>query len=388
MENSKKMSITIQFVLIVGLVVASSIISTHFWGGKPEAIPDTQELVFSESLTVAEFGQQNNLPQPVLKQVFGLENKEDLQNKLDTFGLSRSNISAQVDKALALNAEHESKNWKKILAKFVLWIAFLLMVFVLIVTRQITATIRKLLYLAAVVLFGIVLGADPSPMGTVKDAIALFGAKGVIFLPRMIALTIFLAMVVVANKFICSWGCQFGVFQDLLFRLNRNPKDRKGIFPQYKIPFVISNGFRVAFFLTLTFVAFLWASDIVNPIDPFKIFKPQTMGLVGVLFVFAILMTSLFVYRPWCTLFCPFGLVGWLFEKMSLYKICVDYATCTACESCAKACPSPVMEAILKRDRIIPDCFSCGTCINVCPADSISFSRASRTQPPADKFRK
>ncbi len=65
-------------------------------------------------------------------------------------------------------------------------------------------------------------------MGTIKDAIALFGAKGVIFPPRMIALTVFLLLVVLANKFICAWGCQVGTLQDLIFRLNRNKLDTKG----------------------------------------------------------------------------------------------------------------------------------------------------------------
>lgn len=85
-------------------------------------------------------------------------------------------------------------------------------------------------------------------MGTIKDAITLYASKGVIFPPRMIALTVFLLMVLVANKFICSWGCQAGVLQDLVFRLNRNNKDTKGIIRQYKPSFLVTNSFRILFF--------------------------------------------------------------------------------------------------------------------------------------------
>jgi NAD-dependent dihydropyrimidine dehydrogenase PreA subunit len=85
-------------------------------------------------------------------------------------------------------------------------------------------------------------------------------------------------------------------------------------------------------------------------------------------------------------LLCPFGLVGWLVEKVSIFKITVDYDTCTACEVCAKTCPSTAMEAILKREKIIPDCFSCGSCIDVCPTKSISFEAGQRKKPPKDKF--
>ncbi|MBU2551483.1 MAG: 4Fe-4S binding protein, partial [Proteobacteria bacterium] len=268
------------------------------------------------------------------------------------------------------------------------WIIFLALVFRLMRREKITPKTRQALYLTASFIFGVVLGADPSSMGTVKDAIVLYGAKGVIFPPRLIALTVFLIMVFLANKFICAWGCQVGTLQDLIFRLNRRPKDNKGIWPQYKPPFALTNTVRVVFFVTLTALAFTWAFDMIDPIDPFKIYKPAVLGLGGAVFIGALLVLSLFIYRPWCHLFCPFGLLGWLVEKISLFKIQVDYQTCIACETCARACPSTVMNAILKRERlVIPDCFSCATCIDVCPTDSIHFRSGKRTKPPADKFK-
>jgi len=81
-------------------------------------------------------------------------------------------------------------------------------------------------------------------------------------------------------------------------------------------------------------------------------------------------------------------LVGWLLEKISIFKISVDYETCIACEACANSCPSTVMGAILKQERSIPDCFACGTCMNVCPTDSIKLQAGKRNKPPADKFAK
>jgi polyferredoxin len=140
--------------------------------------------------------------------------------------------------------------------------------------------------------------------------------------------------------------------------------------------------------LVLILVAFIWAADIIGEIDPFKIFKPQVIGIAGGLFIGLILVLSLFVYRPWCHFFCPFGLVGWLVEKVSFFKIKVDYDKCISCRACSKACPSTVMDAILKQDRVIPDCFSCGTCIETCPVNAISFDCGKRQKPPAGKFDK
>ncbi len=388
MKDLGKNRVAIQSIFLIGLVVAFSSLSVRLWGAKPEEIPGKREWVFSESMTVAEFGQRNSVPGHVLKDVFHLETKEGLQQAIGEFDLNGAEICARVDKALTINAERESKNWVKILAKFALWMTFLAIVFVLLRKQRVTPTMRKRLYLAAVALFGVILGSDPSPMGTVKDAIMLFGAKGVVFPPRMIALVVFLAMVVLVNKFICSWGCQLGTLQDLMFRLNRESKDRTGVFRQFRIPFVVSNSVRVLFLALFTTVAFLWAVDIIEPIDPFKVYKPQAVGIAAGIFIGVVLLVSLFTYRPWCSLFCPFGLVGWLFEKISVFKVNVNYDTCTACESCARACPSTVMGAILKRDRVIPDCFACGTCIDVCPTNSISFAAGRSSNPPVGKFRR
>ena len=176
--------------------------------------------------------------------------------------------------------------------------------------------------------------------------------------------------------------------RDLLFRLNRNSADKKGLTGQIKVPFVISNSIRILFFTALILVAFIWSTDIVEHIDPFKTFKPGVIGFAGGIFIGIILLVGLFVYRPWCHFFCPFGLVGWLAEKVSIFKIKVDYDKCISCLACSKACPSNVMEAILKRDRIIPDCFACGTCIETCPVKAISFDKGKRDIPPKGKFSK
>jgi NAD-dependent dihydropyrimidine dehydrogenase PreA subunit len=376
----------IQFALLVAAVVGTSFVSARLWGGKPEGGGATQPLILNETMTVGQFAQRNELPGPLVRKVFGLQAPQDKQRLVMSFGMDRDQVLRKTEGLLALRAEHGSKNWRKIAAKFALWLAFLAMLWALMRRGMVTARRRKGLLLVAVVVFGVILGSDPSPMGTVKDAIVLLGAKGVIFPPRLIAFGVFLLLVIVANKFICAWGCQLGTLQDLIFRLNRDKDDRRGVMRQFKVPFVLSNSIRIAFFAALITVAFVWATDLVEGIDPFKIFKPQVLGLTGAAFIGAVLILSLFTYRPWCHFFCPFGLVGWVAEKISLFKVQVDYDKCIACGTCEKACPSTVMGAILKRDRVIPDCFACGTCIENCPAQAVAFKAGHRTKPPVGKF--
>jgi len=388
MNRRMVIKVVAQFLVVVTITVSLSFLSSALWRGAQEKIPERGSLVFANDMTVSAFGTANELPNPVLQQVFGLSRKADLERPLVSFGLTQKKITNRVEQSLALAAESTAKNWAKIRIKFLLWFIFLGIIFVLMIRKRIGPGVRKLLYGIAVVLFGIALGSDPSPMGTVKDAVVLYGARHVVFWPRAVAFGIFFAMVVSANKFICAWGCQFGTVQDLIFRLNRDAKDRSGLFSQIKLPFVITNAVRIIFFGALTVGAFMWALDIVKPIDPFKLYNPATLAWFGGIFVGAVLLCSLFIYRPWCHLFCPFGLIGWLGEKISVSKITVNYDTCIACEACAQACPSTVMSAILKRDRIIPDCFACATCITTCPTNSISWGLGSRAMPPRDKFEK
>ena len=388
MKESNGARVAGYWILLIVLVVVLSYGSTRIWSEKKEKAPVTKSLVMEEDMTVQQFGQKNDLPNPALKKVFDLATQAELQKKVGEFGLSQKELASRIEKATALSAEYESKNWLKIPIKFASWIVFLFLGFRLMRKARITSKIRKELYLGAIAIFGVALGSDPSPMGTVKDAIALLGAKGVIFPPRMIALSVFLILVLLANKFVCSWGCQLGTLQDLIFRLGRDPEDRKGRIGQGKIPFVWTNGIRIAFFGLFALAAFLWAKDIIEPIDPFRIYKPTVLGIAGGTFLVGLLLASLFVYRPWCHLFCPFGLVGWLVEKISIFKIQVNYETCIACEACARACPSTVMNGILKQETVIPDCFACGTCLKVCPTQSIHFLSGKRSRPPADKFRK
>lgn len=345
-------------------------------------LPET--IILNPDMTLAQISQRNHLPYRVIKAVFGLTTKDDLQKKFSEFSLSESEASVLLKQKMIFAAEESTKNWQKILIKFVLWFIFLIIVFFLLQRGAIDSDRRKWLYFLAVVVFGIFLGADPGPMGTIKDAIVLFGQIKIIFPPRLLAMTIFLVSVVLANKFICSWGCQVGTLQDLIFRLNRIKHEP--IIPQYKLSFAFTNTVRIVFFILFAAVAFLWSFDLVEIIDPFKIFKPGTLSTIGVIFLAILFLFSLFVYRPWCHLFCPFGLLGWLFEKISIYKIKVNYRKCIGCQNCVESCPSTVMGAILKRDKVIPDCFSCGTCIEVCPVEAISFDKGKRKKPPVGKF--
>ncbi len=379
--------VIISFLLLIMLVVAGSFISVNIWSEKSEKLIMPKTIIINDSMTLGEIGEINSIDNKALKSIFNLKSKEDLNKYFLEFGISKTEAILKINQTIAISSENESKNWGKIKLKFILWFITLIIAFILLKSGKIKSNLRNIMYLSIVIIFGVILGADPGPMGTLKDAIVLFGKYRVLFPPRMLALSIMLFTIIIANKFICSWGCQVGTLQDLIFRLNRNKKQLP-IIKQYRISFLVSNSIRILFFIIFTLIAVFWAFDIIEAIDPFKIFKPDVLGTMGIVFISAILILSIFVYRPWCHLFCPFGLVGWILEKISIFRIKVDYDKCIACGKCEKICPSSVMGAILKRDKVIPDCFSCGSCIESCPTGAISFSVGKRSYPPDGKFDK
>jgi NAD-dependent dihydropyrimidine dehydrogenase PreA subunit len=374
------------FCLLLITVITLSYITNSIWGNPPEREIEKEQFVVGPAMTVAAYGRINNIPPVVLVKIFNLAREADSVKYLKDFSLSPEQLLKRTRVEISQYLEEHSKNPIRYTIHFIVYLVFLAFVFYLLYRSQITPLKQKWLYLAAIIIFGFGFNSNPSPMGPLRDTIALFSNPGDMIHPRLFAILTFLVFVVVANKFICSWVCQVGVLQDFIFRLNRFQKGRNGIFRQFKVPFFITNSIRIIFFIVISVSSFLWAFNVIGRIDPFNVFNPAAAGLNGWIFIVSILFLSLFVYRPWCHLFCPFGLFGWLFEKISIFKITVEYNTCTACGICSDRCPSDVMEAILKGKRTVPDCFSCGTCITECPTGSIKFNKTKRSKPPVAFF--
>jgi ferredoxin len=377
----------VRWILIAASVAGFSAVSVALWGEKPEKQEVPSLLSLASHQTASEIARVNHLPlEPVLRGL-AIDSSAAASTTLAETGLSAEQAQSRITRALVKFNEERSKNWRKIAAKFLLWFALLPVPFVLLRRNTLTPKRRRIFAGASVLIFGIGLGADPSPMGTVKDAVFLLTAHGTVFWPRIVALAAFMLTVILANKFICSWGCQFGLLQESIFRLNRNRYDNKARLRQFKPPFWLSNLIRTLVFGAAVLFGLLWSLDIIGLIDPFKVFNPMALTLVGGGFILLVLGAALFVYRPWCHFACPFGLLSWFGERISIFRIRVDDNKCTNCRACALGCPSHAMTGILDKKPLPPDCFSCGVCLNVCPEDAISFSAGGGRQPVGSEIK-
>jgi polyferredoxin len=365
----------LQFFTLLSALVFLAGLTQKTWGTDKENHPEPLRLILADTMTVSDFQHFNKLPTEIITRIFNIRQLSDTIRSLKSYGLSENALSVRTKVVLSEFREEHSRNPFRFTLHFVVAILFLGIVFILIRKSLISPSCRKYLYFISLMIFGLGFNSSPSPMGPLNDTISLLGNWSEILHPRLWAILTYLLLVIVANKFICSWACQFGVLQDLIFRLNRNSSDNKALVRQYKLPFTLSNSFRVFFFFVTVFISVCWAVNIIDIVNPFTIFNGMNGQIAGWTFIGAILSISLFIYRPWCSLFCPFGLLGWLFEKISIYKIRVNANTCTECNDCVEACPSDAMKAILENKSNLPDCFSCGSCINECPNGSIRFGR-------------
>ncbi|MGI5817883.1 MAG: 4Fe-4S binding protein [Armatimonadota bacterium] len=285
-------------------------------------------------------------------------------------GTGQAEIEAPVSADSVLEAEAAGKPWATIRLKFILWAIFFIAGLLLLMLTKVRPPMRIAMLVAAVAIFGVWLGVEPNAPGTIKDGIMLYAVEGMIFLPRLIAFVAFMLMSIIGSKVFCGWGCQFGTAQDAIWHLPTK---------KWKPPFALSNTVRVGFLAAIAVAAFGYGADLLEPIDPFRVFR---LGATWAIVVAAVmLIAGIWVYRPWCNFFCPFGLVSWVGERIAITKPRVNLKTCIDCLRCERECPTWAIKGLRRRHRAPQDCFACGTCIRVCPVDAIRW----HIKPPPDR---
>ena len=224
--------------------------------------------------------------------------------------------------------------------------------------------------LVSVAVCGFMMGKSPNPMeGAVKLLKSMVGLYPSVA-PKAVAFLFFIALAVVGNKLICGWACPFGALQELIYSLPllQNAKRRK-------VPFWLTNTVRAILFIVALLLLFgiLGSKQgfvVYHGLNPFNLFDLAFDGWTILATVIAALALSFVVYRPFCYLVCPFGLLSWLAERVSYFTVQIDHQACTECGACARACPSDAAAGRVKGTLFAADCFSCARCLNVCAQDA------------------
>ena len=228
--------------------------------------------------------------------------------------------------------------------------------------------------LFSVIVAGFILGKSPNPM---EGAVKIFKSMIGLYpdpMVKAIAFAFFIILAIVGNKIICGWVCPFGALQELIYSIPILRKIKKR-----KPPFVLTNTIRVCLFITVLLLMFGIIGGrkgfiIYHYVNPFNLFNLDFETFSILLTVIIALLVSFTIYRPFCQFICPFGLVSWIAERFSIFRVRIDKEKCTQCGVCIKACPLEAAEGRVNRKRLPADCFSCARCLNVCPVDAIQYA--------------
>jgi polyferredoxin len=173
----------------------------------------------------------------------------------------------------------------------------------------------------------------------------------------------------------CGWACHLGAFQEFLMLPGKISLFRSA--RAQKVMRII----RTSVLVILLTQLFITHTNIYKHFGPFKVaFNLFSPNLTGYILLGVLLLSSLFVYRPFCRSICPIGLIlGWI-AKIPGAGILGINQTCISCNSCNTSCRIDAItrgpEKVSKLDN--QDCIVCGECLDACPKSSISFYRKGK----------
>lgn len=230
---------------------------------------------------------------------------------------------------------------------------------------------RPLFLLAAVVILGFYRGGPGIISSFQNTYLFIIGASN-----KWTAIVLFvgiLPLTYIFGKVFCGWICYLGAIQQFLYiskiKLFQTEKAQK----VFKIIRYIA---LTALIIQLTIIGRIeWST-----IGPFKvIFNLYSPNITGYILLAILLVSSLFIYRPFCKAICPVGLIlGWI-TKIPGASILGINNSCTSCKTCNTACD---INAITRENKISKidnsECVMCGDCLDDCKVTSIQTFRKGK----------
>ncbi len=185
------------------------------------------------------------------------------------------------------------------------------------------------------------------------------------------------------GRTVCGFLCPIGLGQDLLYKIpSPKLKKNRGTKALSYLKYLILAVFVVMIPLTYLapgFCKYICPSGtLIGGI--FQLFNPSNGDVftrLGILFswkfilLVAFIVSSVFIYRPFCRFFCPLGAIYGFFCKVALLGVKLDKNKCTDCGLCVSVCKMDISRV---GDH---ECISCGKCIKVCPTKAISWKGKS-----------
>ncbi len=237
-----------------------------------------------------------------------------------------------------------------------------------------TRTVRGVLLTGSVIFLGFYNGACPCPISSLSNTfIGAIGGDA-----PWEAMVWFLGLIPVTfvfGKVWCGWICHLGALQEFIYRSDKL-KFLRGNKAQ-----IVMKVMRWALLVTLIVQLIYTQTYLFDEIDPFRTAFNLGFGtsLTGWILLGLMLLSSVFIYRPFCKAACPIGLLLGFVAKIPGASVLGAKEICTGCVTCSKACK---YDAIVRKDKYSvldnTECILCGECIDQCRQNGILFYRKGK----------
>ena len=243
------------------------------------------------------------------------------------------------------------------------------MAYAIIATLVIVILLRKdrfsrrkgYIFLIVSTLFGFLVFA---PMLPLQLQTILMGNVKQIEAPLPLAIVVLVVFIVLAFAFgrsFCGHVCPIGTVQELIYLL---PSKKLKISNK-----AITIAFRLMFSIAFVILAVAFSIGLLKYLGVKDFFHLDTASVFFWGFL-AIMVISIFLYRPFCRLACPYGVLLSLAVIKGRFKLRRN-ENCINCKKCIEACPTnEVGWTDLKQE-----CYMCYRCKEICPVDGMEYTK-------------
>lgn len=227
--------------------------------------------------------------------------------------------------------------------------------------------VRPLFLLGSLIVFGFLNGGCPCMISSLQNSILAVLGESVRWYQPLWFLGL-IPLTYVFGRVWCGWVCHLGAVQEFLYRMPGVKRFQTRVLQH------ILKRLQIGLFIILVVQLLITHTNEFIHYDPFKvIFNLMAGNTISLALVGLLLMTSLFIYRPFCRGACPVGLIlGWVSKLPGALRL-APTPDCTQCKACSRQCK---MQAIgLDVDVDCQECIMCGDCLDNCRKHALCFNR-------------
>jgi ferredoxin-type protein NapH len=231
------------------------------------------------------------------------------------------------------------------------------------------------------------------PLATFACPIGVVAQFGALHIFPFVAVGTIIVAGAFLGTFICGWVCPFGYLQDLIGKI----KTHKFTLPRWTahIRWAVLIGLVVLvpvflgeahpLFICRVCPAGALEGSVPNMVKQATAGETVVWPSVAKTVILVLFLLAIFVkYRPWCTLFCPLGLIFGVFNRFSMFFLRFNRAKCGDCSVCHTICKYNVRPDERANDVRCIRCLDCTRCRAVTFTNV--FKRAEQPpQAPGDR---